>query len=432
MNNDIKYMELTRAYKFRIYPDAKRQKEIELQLTLSKEFYNLLLEKSIHSYKDGNKKLSMATLNRFAKEIEKDKKFLQIYSQTRCEIKYRVLKAYKNFFRRVKEKRLGTVIKVGFPRFKSKDRYYSIIYPQDNGSFVLVKKNKKHMLRISRIGSIQIELHRKIEGKIKTLTIKKNAREYFAIFTTVIEIEPHKVENINPVGIDLGLDSFVAMSDGTKIEKPKFMQQKRKKIAKWQNIVARRKKGSKRRERAKTRLQKTYEYSTNQSTDFAHKLSDKLVKSGYTSFAVENLHIQNMVKNHRLAGSIQNASWNRFIQLLLYKAESAGLGIVKVDARNTSKECSNCGNIQEMTLSERTYICNRCGMQKNRDINASINILKRALNSTSSNFDSKTVKATAGYAERYAQGENVRPQQGAVLEELRTDKTHPLQDAVIT
>ena len=354
-------MELTRAYKFRIYPDAKRQKEIELQLTLSKEFYNLLLEKSIHSYKDGNKKLSMATLNRFAKEIEKDKKFLQIYSQTRCEIKYRVLKAYKNFFRRVKEKRLGTVIKVGFPRFKSKDRYYSIIYPQDNGSFVLVKKNKKHMLRISRIGSIQIELHRKIEGKIKTLTIKKNAREYFAIFTTVIEIEPHKVENINPVGIDLGLDSFVAMSDGTKIEKPKFMQQKRKKIAKWQNIVARRKKGSKRRERAKTRLQKTYEYSTNQSTDFAHKLSDKLVKSGYTSFAVENLHIQNMVKNHRLAGSIQNASWNRFIQLLLYKAESAGLGIVKVDARNTSKECSNCGNIQEMTLSERTYIRN-CGV----------------------------------------------------------------------
>ena len=141
-----------------------------------------------------------------------------------------------------------------------------------------------------------------------------------------------------------------------------------------------------------------------------------LVNSGYTSFAVEDLHIQNMVKNHRLAGSIQDASWNRFVQLLSYKTESAGLGVVKVDARNTSKMCSNCGNIQDMPLSERTYNCQRCGMSKDRDINASINILKRA---------------TLGQRESHAQGENVRPQQGAVLEELRTDKTYPLRDAVI-
>ena len=146
---------------------------------------------------------------------------------------------------------------------------------------------------------------------------------------------------------------------------------------------------------------------------------------------MEDLHIQNMLKNHRLAGSIQGASWKRFIQLLSYKAESAGLGIVKVDARNTSKECSNCGNIQEMPLSERTYICNRCGMQKDRDINASINIRNRALNSTSSNFDCNAVKATLGQRGSHAQGENVRPQQEATLEELRTDKTHPLRDAVI-
>ena len=112
-------MEVRRAYKFRIYPDEKRQLEIDLQLTLSKEFYNLLLEKSIKTYKEGNNKLSMATLNIFAKEIEKDRKFLQIYSQTRCEIKYRVLKAYQNFFRRCRENKNGKNVKVGFPRFKS-------------------------------------------------------------------------------------------------------------------------------------------------------------------------------------------------------------------------------------------------------------------------------------------------------------------------
>ncbi len=126
-----------------------------------------------------------------------------------------------------------------------------------------------------------------------------------------------------------------------------------------------------------------------------------------------------MVKNHRLASSIHDASWNRFIQLLSYKAESAGLSVVKVDARNTSKECSNCGNIQEMPLSERTYICQRCGMSKDRDINASINILKRA---------------TPGQRESHAQGENrqyVPTGNANGLDELRTDKTHPLRDAAI-
>ena len=177
-----------------------------------------------------------------------------------------------------------------------------------------------------------------------------------------------------------------------------------------------RKKGLKRREKSKLKLQKKLERITNQSNDFAHRLSDKLVNSGYTSFIVEDLHIQNMVKNHRLASSIQNASWNRFIQFLSYKAESAGLSVVKVDAKNTSKKCSNCGNIQEMPLSERTYACHRCGMSKDRDVNASINILRKA--------------TTLGQRESHAQGENVRPQQEATLKELRTDKTHPLRDAV--
>ena len=407
-------MELTRAYKFRIYPDATRQEEIDERLILAQQFYNKILEKSTESYKNGKTKVSMAQFNRFVKEIiQGDKKYLKLYSQTRSEIEYRLLNAYQNFFRRVKEKKQGKKQEVGFPRFRSRDRYKSITYPQDNGSFSI----HKGRLRVSRIGTMPIELHRTIEGRIKTLSIKKDADKYYAIFTAITDIKIPEVKNTNPVGIDLGLDSFIALSDGTKVGKPKFMQQKRKRIAIWQKRVARRAKGSKRREMAKMGLQRTYKYSTNQSDDYLHKLSDTLVNSGYTSFAVEDLHIKNMVKNHRLAGSIQDASWNRFIQLLSYKAESAGLSLVKVDARNTSKTCSNCGNIREMPLSERTYNCQRCGMSKDRDINASINILKRA---------------TLGQRGSHAQGENVRPQQEATLEELRTDKTHPLRDAVIS
>jgi putative transposase len=406
-------MEVARAYKFRIYPDAARQAEIDERLVLAQQFYNKILEKSITSYKNGKTKASMAQFNRFAREIiQEDKKYLKLYSQTRCEIEYRLLKAYQNFFRRIKE---GNK-KAGFPRFRSIDRYKSITYPQDNGSFSI----RKDRLRVSRIGTMKIEIHRKIGGTIKTLAINREGKDYYAIFTTINNIKVPEVKNTNPVGIDLGLDSFVAISDGTKIEKPKFMQQKRKKIAKWQKIVARRSKGSKRREIAKARLQKTYEYSTNQSDDYLHKLSDTLVKSGYTSFAVEDLHIQNMVKNHRLAHSIQNASWNRFIQMLSYKAESAGMKVIKVDARNTSKECSNCGNIQEMPLSIREYNCSRCGIRLDRDINASINILHKA--------------TTLGQRGSHAQGDMasaIQQESKSRIEELRTDKTHPLLDTVI-
>ncbi len=410
MDIDINNVELTRAYKFRIYPDATRQEEIDERLVLAQQFYNKILEKSIASYQNGKTKVSMAQFNRFVKEIiQEDKKFLKLYSQTRCEIEYRLLKAYQNFFRRIKEGNR----KAGFPRFRSRDRYKSITYPQDNGSFSI----RKGRLRVSRIGTMSIDLHRKIEGTIKTLSIKREGKNYYAIFTTTNNIKIPEAENTNPVGIDLGLDSFVAMSDGTKIDKPKFMQQNRKRISHWQRVVARRNKGSKRREKAKTHLQGAYEYSTNQSDDYLHKLSDTLVNSGYTSFAVEDLHIRNMVRNHRLAGSIQDASWNRFINMLSYKAESAGMRVVKVDPKDTSKTCSDCGNIKDMPLSVREYNCDRCGMQLDRDINASINILHRA--------------TTLGQRGSHAQGENVRPQQEAVLEELRTDKTHPLRDAVI-
>ena len=392
-------MELARAYKFRIYPDAKRQEEIDERLILAQQFYNRILEKSIASYRNGKTKVSMAQFNRFVKEIiQEDKKYLRLYSQTRCEIEFRIFKAYLNFFRRVREGNR----KAGFPRFRSRDRYKSITYPQDNGSFSI----RKDRLRVSRIGTMRIEMHRKIEGTIKTLAIKRGGRDYYAVFTTINHIKVPEVDDINPVGIDMGLNNFIALSDGQTIQKPTFFKKKEKRIARWQKIIERRNKGSKRRQKAKLHLQEEWKGITNQSNDFMHKLSDKLVHGGFTSFAAEALYIDNMVKNHRLAQSIQNASWNRFINMLSYKAESAGMNVIKVDARNTSKECSNCGNIMDMPLSIREYNCNRCGMRLDRDINASINILHRA--------------TTLGQRGSHAQGENVRPQQEAPLEELRT------------
>lgn len=404
-------MDIVRAYKFRLHPDSKRQSIIDAQLNLSKNFYNKLLEKAKGKYeKDKNFHISLSEFNKIKKEvISENNSFLELYSQARCVIENRVINAYQGFFRRVKQKESGKNIKVGFPRFKSADRYYSIIYPQDNGSFRMEKERRTNMLRVSRIGRMKTDLHREIEGTIKTLTIKKEAGKYFAIFTTIIETEPPKVEDTRPIGIDFGLHSFVAMSDGKKIEKPEFVKEKSKRIGHWQRVIARRKKGSNRRQKAKDKLQLEWERTTSQSNDFAQKLSNQLIIYGYTSFAIEKLDIQNMVKNHALAQSIYNASWGRFANMLSYKAESAGMAVYKVDPRDTTQECSSCGHVkkenEKLSLSDRIYHCNICGLNMDRDVNASINILKRA---------------RGGHPRSYAQGDVVRPQQVAVVKELRT------------
>ncbi len=212
----------------------------------------------------------------------------------------------------------------------------------------------------------------------------------------------------------MGLNSFIAISDGTKIEKPKFFRQKAKKIARWQRIVARRDKGSRGRQEAKERLQIEWRNITSQSNDFMHKLSNSLVNSGYTSFSVEKLDIQNMVRNHNLAQAISNASWNRFVQFLSYKVESAGMQVTGVPAKNSTQECCNCGNIKKLGetlgLGDRIYHCNACGIAMDRDINAAIVIKKRGI----------LIRAREGYSRSNAQGESVRPQKEAVLEELGT------------
>ena len=396
-------MDCIRAYKFRIYPDEKRREAIDNTLVLSQQLYNALLDKTIETHKNNpNSKISQRVINQLMQNILKvDKRYYALYSHVRVDIRNRILRTYQNFFRRCKEKKAGKVIKVGFPRFKSRDKYKSIMHIENNGSFSIEKGG----LRISKIGKIKIEIHRSIEGKIKTLMIKKEAGKFYAIFTAIKEIKQTKIKDVNPIGMDMGLNSFIAMSDGTKIQKPKFLQEKKKRLARWQRIVARRKKGSKRRARAKLKLQKEWAYVANESDDFTHKLSNKMVNLDHTSFAVENLNIQNIMKNHNLAQSIHNAAWNKFVRLLSYKAESAGMVVIEVNPKDTTKKCSTCGNMQSMPLSERTYNCNRCGLQMDRDINASINILKRA---------------REGHSQSYAQGDSVRPQLGAVVEELRT------------
>ena len=420
-------MESRKAYKFRIYPDAKRQSEIDERLILAQQFYNKILEKSIASYQNGKTKVSMAQFNRFVKEIiQEDNKYMKLYSQTRCEIEYRLLKAYSNFFRRCKE---GNK-KAGFPRFRSRDRYKYLTYPQDNGSFS-IEDNK---LRISRIGTMKIELHREIKGTMKTLSIKREAGKYYAIFSTEIEVEIPEIKDNNSIGIDMGLTTFAVLSDGTSIEKPKFARRKQRKIAHWQRVISkkdalakrqRRDKYTKNRQKAVTKLQEAWAGVNNQNIDFIQKETTKMVNSGnYKSFKMEALKPQNMMKNHKLARSIGEASWSKFRQILSYKAESAGMRVNLVDPTDTTQECSNCHNIkkwkEKLTLNDRIYNCNICGMLMDRDLNSAIVI----------NYRPILEKAREGHSQRNASG-GVIPtfQRGMQTTPVNQEHTLPHFDA---
>ena len=388
---------MKKAYQFRLKLQPKEWKRMHNQLELAKNFYNELLQRMEDNYKkDKSIKVSKKTFNRIKQEIFiEHPEYRKLYSQVADDISRRVLRAYQNFFRRVKE---GAREK-GFPR--PKNYYKSITYPQNNGSFI-IKGNK---LKVSKIGTMKIYLHRQVEGSIKTMTIKRDKLNHFYA-TFAVEYKPKEQEYREPkaVGVDMGIHSLIAMSDGTTIDNPRFLKKSEKRMAMYQRRMSRTEKGSNRRRRQRRKVARIHQKVADQRNDFMDKLTTNLVKT-YTTFAVENLQIGNMLQNHKLAKSISDASWGIFIRKLSCKAESANSKVIGVDPRNTSRICSNCGQEKEMPLSERVYGCDSCHLEMDRDINASINILKRA---------------TVGHTGSQARGGDVRPT-GAISNESRTN-----------
>jgi putative transposase len=183
------------------------------------------------------------------------------------------------------------------------------------------------------------------------------------------------------------------LSDGSVLQNIHISPKESSRMKRLQRVISRRKKGSRNRRKAILKFARKYEHISRIKDDHLHKLSHTLVNS-YSFIAYEELQIANMMGNHRLARSIGEESWGKFTDYLRYKAESAGCVVVSVDPRNTSKTCSSCGNVQDMPLSKRTFHCKECGMSKDRDLNAAVNVLNRA---------------TSGHGGSYASGDSARP-----------------------
>jgi len=343
--------------------------------------YNKLLERKINVYQEDQTNISQFDLNKIIKEFD-----VPIHSQVKQNISKRISEAFNNFFRRVKEKK-G---KAGFPRFKNINRYKSITYPQAgsyNGGVKFIS-NKK--LYVSKIGKIKIVLHREIKGKIKTLTIKRNADKWYAIFSC----EGVIIDKIKPIekriGIDVGIEDFATLSNGEVIENPQFFRNSEKKLVKLQRRLSKKKKGSNNRKKAILKVARQHEKIFNQRNDFLHNQTTKIVRR-FKTIAVEKLNIKGMIKNRYLAKSIADASWGSFIQILTYKVENTGGKVEKVNPRYTSQTCSNCGHRQKMPLNKRIFKCKECDFEIGRDVNSAINI------------------NTSGHGGIHACGDTIRP-----------------------
>ncbi len=350
-----------RAYKFRIYPSKKQEKEMFQHIWIAKNMWNELLEHCKQTYKDFGYFPTKNTLQLMVKECG-------LYSQTQQEIAHRV---YNSVTRVFKLRRKG--VECGFPRFKSIDRMKSLYYPQYGSGFSLDKK-----LTVTPFGEIAVNKHREIKGRIKTLTLKRESSgKWFAIFTVETLGKIPRENGGEAVGIDLGLKTFATLSNGKMIKNPRHLMKHEDRLAFIQRKFSKKKKGSGNRKKAKVRVAKLHEKVANTRRDFLHKATTDLVND-YSFIASERLASKEMSEQH-YGKFINDAGWSMFANMLAYKAEGAGCRVVFVDPENTSKMCSRCGNIRDdLSLGDRIYACPNCGLLIDRDLNAARNILMRA------------------------------------------------------
>jgi putative transposase len=270
---------------------------------------------------------------------------------------------------------------VGFPRFKTPNRWHSIQLRQ-YGKDVYLHEDKKHLIVPKKIGkSLKIKLHRPIEGTPKTvhLVLRADNHWYALIVCETIPQTQHALSTCNhpDIGIDVGLKSFLTDSEGHTVENPRLYCTSQRTLRRKQRIIARRKKGSHRRRKAARSTAQTHLKINRQRRDHHFKTARPYAE-GYQVIAVEDLQITNMVQNHHLAKSILDASWSAFLDILSDKAARAGHQVVRVNPRFTSQKCFKCNEIVQKSLSVRTHLCPFCGYVADRDVNAAQNILQRA------------------------------------------------------
>jgi len=359
------------SYKYRIYPNQEQQELIEKHFGCVRWVFNWGLERKIKTYQRNKRQLTCFDLINELTKLKKKKDFLwlnEVNSQSLQMALRNLDNAFTNFFRRQNK----------FPQFKSKK--------QNKNSFQIPQNLKlQNKLSIPKIPDIKIKQSRKLEGKIKTVTLSKTpTNKYFiSILTEQDKQLPKKpkITDKTTIGIDLGIKTFATISDGRKIENPKYLKQSEKKLVKQQRNLSRKKKGSNNENKQKLKVALVYEKINNQRSDFLHKITHQLTHENQVkSIAIEDLNVGGLLKNRYLAKSISDVSWAEFRKQLEYKCNWYGRNLIVIGRFEASSKTCSCGYVnQELKLSDREWTCPECKIRHDRDLLASQNIKRFAL-----------------------------------------------------
>ena len=354
-------MLIQKGFKYRLKP-TKEQEQMFLQHGGNARFvWNSFLKTNIDLYKETGKFKFYHELAVSLPKLKQEYPFLtESFSQSLQMVARQFDRALKDSFKKEK----------GFPSFKKKAML--------NDSFACPQKWRlgRWFVFIPKIGEVQWIKHRPLQGLPKSITISQDGDKWYCSVLCEYEMEEQEKKTSNIIGCDLGLKEFATLSDGTIINNPKHIKRYEQKLAKEQRELSKKQKGSKNRFKQRMKVKKLHTKIKDVRQDFLKKTTTEIINR-YDGIVMEDLNVKGMMKNHRLARSIADASWSEFRRQLEYKAKWRFKHFVLIDRwYPTSKTCSNCGHIQDMSLNKRQFNCVYCGTSIDRDINAAINICR--------------------------------------------------------
>jgi putative transposase len=350
-----------RTFKFPLEPNRRQTGLLAEWLERCRVLYNVALEQRREWWRMGGKSLSLFRQQKELTELRaSDPQYGRIPVLV-CRSPLRQLdRAFQAFFRRAKRGETA-----GYPRFKGRHRLDSF----EIGRAPVEGKK----VRIPIMGLVKFRKYRDLKGTIRDVRIGLRAGKWYVAFSCDLGEAPVKKPASRPVGVDVGLSSFATLSDGKKVENPRFFRKGEDLLARRQRALSRKKRGSKNRLQAKRLVQKAHEHVRNQRLDFVRKQAVELYRT-HDCIVYEDLNLKGLAQS-KLAKSVLDAAWGMFIRALNDKAEGAGRWAIAVDPRGTSVRCSSCEKPVPKSLSERTHRCEKCGLVLDRDENAARNIL---------------------------------------------------------
>ena len=356
-----------KAYRYEIQPTRGQLELCRKHVGVARFTYNWGLARRIEEYKETGKSSSAITQSKQLNAL-KAEEFPWMYEVSKCapqEALRNLDRAYKNFYRRVKQGK-----KPGFPRFKKRG------VARDSCRFTGTIKVMHRKVQVPRLGRLRTkECTEKFHGRILSATLSREADRWFVSVSVECEIPGPRPVRGPVVGVDLGITAFAVLSDGTSIEGPKALERHLDLLARRQRQHARKQRGSKNRRKSAMRLARLHRRVRNVRTDFIHKVTTRLCRENQT-VVVEDLSVRNMMGNRSLARRIADQGWGEFRRQLDYKTKWYGSRLVVAPRfYPSSKTCSACGQVKvRLTLAERTFTCDVCGLEIDRDLNAARNL----------------------------------------------------------